>query len=538
MKPQLAHSRDPEMKSSLQELLIYMIFLTDLGILTFGMVSTDMFYLNKVMSSLFLDTSMSETGNTNFKSIESVDDFWKYAEGPFLDGLYWDASDIRSSIAVNGTTRHIYYENLLLGVTQVRQLKVRNNTCSVYPAFRAFMKECYGPYHYLSEDKEHFGLKNGPEWWYFTSQSLSPWHQGLVGLYSSGGFTFTLPKSKNASIDKLTYLKEKGWLTRGTRVVFIDFSMYNANVNLFCVVRLVLEFPATGGVLPSWQIYSVKLLRYTTYYDYFLAFCEVIFCLFIFSYIIQESIKMKILKEEYIKNAWNWLEILLLLLSLLAIVFNIYHTVEVSSLLEYLLSNSFTYPDFYLLALWQTRCNNMISVNFCFTCIKIFKYVRFNKTMTQLSSTLSRCAKDIIGFAVMFIIIFFAYAQLGYVAFGSQTDEFSTFQNSIFTQFRIMLGDFNFASIEQANGILGPIYFITFVFFMFFVFLNMFLAIINDTYSKVKAEFSVMPSREFEISNRIREGYRKALAKRKLKRKSTSQNAILYAVRQDRRDKE
>lgn len=40
-----------------------------------------------------------------------------------------------------------------------------------------------------------------------------------------------------------------------------------------------------------------------------------------------------------------------------------------------------------------------------------------------------------------------------------------------FTQFRIVLGDFDFETIEAANRILGPIYFITFVFFVFFVLL-------------------------------------------------------------------
>lgn len=56
--------------------------------------------------------------------------------------------------------------------------------------------------------------------------------------------------------------------------------------------------------------------------------------------------------------------------------------------------------------------------------------------MTQLSSTLSRCAKDIIGFAIMFFIIFFAYAQLGYLVFGSQVDEFSTFQDCMYGVFQ------------------------------------------------------------------------------------------------------
>nr|XP_020638305.1 polycystic kidney disease 2-like 2 protein isoform X2 [Pogona vitticeps] len=473
MKLRMTHSRELEMKTTLQELLIYIIFLADLCILTFGMVSTDMYYLNKVMSSLFLETPLSDTDQTDFTTMSTIVHFWQFLEGPLLNGLFWNTWYNDNSTSSYKNSSHIYYENLLLGRPQLRQLKIRNNTCSIYPSFRAFLKLCYGQYRFEHEDKESFGLKNTSAWHYSTSNTLAPWHWGLIGLYSTGGFMFTLPKSKEKSLEKLKFLKDHSWITRGTRIVFIDFSMYNANVNLFCIVRLVVEFPATGGVIPSWQFHSVKLLRYVSYYDYFLASCEVIFCLFIITFIIQEALKMMRLKKDYFKDAWNWLDMLLLL---------------------------------------------------------IFKFISFNKTMTQLSSTLSRCAKDIIGFAIMFFIIFFAYAQLGYLVFGSQVDEFSTFQNCIFTQFRIVLGDFNFASIEHANRILGPIYFITFVFFVFFVLLNMFLAIINDTYSEVKADFSVIPSREFDISDLIKQGYQKVLVSLKLKR-PTSQPEGLYSMK-------
>ena len=43
----------------------------------------------------------------------------------------------------------------------------------------------------------------------------------------------------------------------------------------------------------------------------------------------------------------------------------------------------------------------------------------------------------------------------------------------------------------QANRVLGPIFFLSYVFFVFFVLLNMFLAIINDTYSEVKDATSI-----------------------------------------------
>lgn len=51
--------------------------------------------------------------------------------------------------------------------------------------------------------------------------------------------------------------------------------------------------------------------------------------------------------------------------------------------------------------------------------------------MSQLSNTMSRCAKDLVGFAIMFFIIFLAYAQLAYLVFGTQVNDFSTFQASM-----------------------------------------------------------------------------------------------------------
>uniref|UniRef100_A0A8D0WWM6 Polycystin 2 like 2, transient receptor potential cation channel n=2 Tax=Sus scrofa TaxID=9823 RepID=A0A8D0WWM6_PIG len=503
-KPKLQYRKDVEIRTTLQELLLYLIFLINLCILTFGMVNPHMYYLNKVMASLFLDTSVPGEERTNFRSIRSITDFWKFMEGPFLEGLYWDSWYNSNDLYDLKNTSRIYYENILLGVPRVRQLKVRNNTCKVYSSFQSLMNECYDKYTSKNEDLSDFGLKSDSEWKYSTPNRSSPWHWGFVGIYRNGGYIFTLSKSKSETRSKFINLRLNSWITRSTRVIFIDFSLYNANVNLFCIIRLVAEFPATGGILTSWQFYSVKLLRYVSNYDYFIASCEITFCIFLIVFTTQEIQKMREFKSAYFQSIWNWLELLLLVLCFVAIAFNVYCNIQISLLLGQLLKNTEKYSDFYFLAYWHIYYNNIIAITIFFAWIKIFKFISFNKTMSQLSSTLSRCMKDIVGFAIMFFIIFFAYAQLGFLVFGSQVDDFSTFQNSIFAQFRIILGDFNFAGIQQANRILGPIYFITFIFFVFFVLLNMFLAIINDTYAEVKADYSIGRRPDFELGKMIK----------------------------------
>ncbi|XP_064173028.1 polycystin-2-like protein 1 [Anguilla rostrata] len=514
-----AENREMFVKTTLRELMVYIIFLLDICLLTYGMTSSNAYYYNNAMTDLFVNTP-SASGVT-FQSISDMGDFWDYAQGPLLDGLYWtkwyNEQSLQSSAQLNGQS-FIYYENLLLGVPRMRQLKVVNNSCTVHKDFRQNITGCYDVYSAEKEDTSAFGLINGTAWQYHTEKELKgSSHWAILTTYGGGGFYQDLKMSKDESAAVILELKQNLWLDRGTRVVFIDFSAYNANINLFCVISLVVEFPASGGAIPSYQIRTVKLIRYISTWDYFIIGCEMVFCVFILYYVVEETLEIRIHKLSYFSSIWNILDVLVILLAIVAIIFNVFRTIKVDKLLGKLLEQPDIYADFEFLAFWQTQYNNMNAMNLFFAWIKVFKYISFNKTMTQLSSTLARCAKDILGFAIMFFIVFFAYAQLGYLVFGTEVESFSTFVKCIFTQFRIILGDFNYDAIDQANRILGPLYFVTYVFFVFFVLLNMFLAIINDTYSEVKEELS-KETDDLQITDIIKQSYTKTFMKLKFKK--------------------
>ncbi|XP_076462152.1 LOW QUALITY PROTEIN: polycystin-2-like [Babylonia areolata] len=511
-------NRELYVKTTLRELIIYIVFLIVICVITFGMTSTTMYYYTKVMSDLFLDTANKQNGGT-FRTLTSVEDFWRYTKGPLMDGLYWETWYNNATMKPD-EMGYIYYENKLLGVPRLRQIRVHSNSCQVHEDFENFIAECFDSYTDTIEDTKGFGPQD-PEYTAWTYQSESDLdgssHWGLLATYSGAGNMQDLRSNKSGSLEIVDYLYDNLWVRRGSRVVFIDFTVYNANINLFCVVRLLVEFPATGGAIPSWTFRTVKLLRYVTIGDYFVLACEAIFCLFILYYTVEEVIEIKKHRLSYFKSFWNILDILVIIISVVCVVFNIYRTVEVGDKLEGLLKEPEKFADFESLSYWETRFCNAIAIATFMAWIKIFKYISFNKTMTQLSSTLGRCAKDLAGFFVMFIIIFLAFTQLGYLLFGSQVKDFSTFQNAFFTLFRIILGDFDFHQLEQANRILGPIFFMLFVFFVFFVLINMFLAIINDTYSEVKSDMANQKN-EFEIGDYFKRGYQKMLDKLNFKR--------------------
>ncbi|XP_077575539.1 polycystin-2 [Stigmatopora nigra] len=518
-------SRERYLCNVLREMLTYVAFLITVCVLTYGMVSANMYYYTKVMSQLFLDTPLSHGDPTTFRSLSTMDDFWKFTEGPFLHGMYWEVWYNNKSLPENHSL--IFYENLLLGVPRLRQVKVRNASCSVHEDLRERVRDCYDVYTRANEDAAPFGPGNGSAWTYAVDAGGARW--GRVSKYGGGGYYRDLARTAEESEARLRFLKENLWLDRGTRAVFLDFAVYNANINLFCIVRLLVEFPATGGTLTSWHFQTVRLLRYVSSWDYFVGLCEVTFCLFILYYIVEEALEIRIHRLHYFRNLWNCLDTVIVGMSLVAIIMNITRTAMASNLLKTLLENYGSYANFEPLANLQFQFNNMVAVIVFFSWVKLFKFINFNKTMSQLTGTMSRCAKDLLGFAIMFFIIFLAYAQLAYLLFGTQVQDFSSFQASILTQFRIILGDFEFSEIEEANPVLGPVYFSTFVFFIFFILMNVFLAIINDTYSEVKADTSQQRS-EMEMSDFIKKGCDKALMKLRLKK--TAVDDISESLRQ------
>ncbi|XP_054378752.2 polycystin-2-like protein 1 isoform X7 [Pongo abelii] len=321
-----AENRELYVKTTLRELLVYIVFLVDICLLTYGMTSSSAYYYTKVMSELFLHTP-SDTG-VSFQAISSMADFWDFAQGPLLDSLYWTKWYNNQSLG-HGSHSFIYYENMLLGVPRLRQLKVRNDSCVVHEDFREDILSCYDVYSPDKEEQLPFGPLNGTAWTYHSQDELGgSSHWGRLTSYSGGGYYLDLPGSRQGSAEALRDLQEGLWLDRGTRVVFIDFSVYNANINLFCVLRLVVEFPATGGAIPSWQIRTVKLIRYVSNWDFFIVGCEVIFCVFIFYYVVEEILELHIHRLRYLSSIWNILDLVVILNMFLAIINDTYSEVK------------------------------------------------------------------------------------------------------------------------------------------------------------------------------------------------------------------
>ena len=118
------------------------------------------YYYTNVMSKLFLDQNTNSGSGVSFSGIGSTDDWWSVMKGPVLDGLYWDNWYNGEKVEKNN---FIYYENKLLGVPRLRQLRVEKGSCKVHKLFEKSISECYDSYSIFSEEKKPFGIYFGNE---------------------------------------------------------------------------------------------------------------------------------------------------------------------------------------------------------------------------------------------------------------------------------------------------------------------------------------------------------------------------------------
>ncbi|GJQ68934.1 putative calcium ion binding protein [Trypoxylus dichotomus] len=516
MTTEMAEDYDREfyLSTTARETIIFVIFLINLAIAALGMVYPSMFFMTRLFKQEFVETKFESGGNKIiFPQIKSAADFWAFAEKRLISGLYWDYwYDEATAIKETGPhDKGILYENKLLGVPRIRQVKVRNNSCSIHPYFKRTFLECFSGYSYSAMDTAPFGLKTGTAW----THSLNPASvsvTGKVASYDASGYYEKLTKTADGTLEILKKLKQNLWITRGTRAVFIDFTTYNANVNLFCVVKLMFEFPPTGGVIPTAFFYTLKLLRYATPFDYIILACELLHFGFVLFYLAEEVREIIYDRWTYFKRFWSYIDQAIIWTTFLFSAMSVYKFIIVMAVLMDVGKKPDEYFGFFRFGLWEIDTRNYQAITLFLAFMKIFKYLSFNKTMGQLNNTIKKCAKDVLSFSIMFILIFVSFAQLGYLIFGSQVAEFSAFGKAMFTLLRTILGDFDYSEIEKAHRILAPLYFLLFIFLVFFVLLNMFLAIINDTYTEVKTEMAIAPD-QMQMAEFCKRGYYNFLRK-------------------------
>ena len=245
------------------------------------------FFMVDQLRDLIVDEEFLSSDTHIYKSFNDVatpEEFWQFIQGPFMsnmfpDSCYEDAANVTSCGGV------INFNNVIVGGIRLRQFRTRWDECAgddIYPDRRPNATgdrsdACNARYVKRSTIEEQWRNRsevfsedeidrrvpaNAAACFKSTPVGFASFSAATGARYSSaGGFTCDLlvMESKADITTRLQQLKDFHWVSKETRVVIIELTVYNSNINRFATVRLALELVVTGGVIVWSEVASVML---------------------------------------------------------------------------------------------------------------------------------------------------------------------------------------------------------------------------------------------------------------------------------------
>ncbi|XP_065660275.1 uncharacterized protein LOC105844737 isoform X7 [Hydra vulgaris] len=439
-----------------------------------------------------------------YGKIQSSKKFWPWMEELFFPQVYpdpwYNLSAFYSNTSKQNFPGKLFLNDLtskIVNGIRIRQVRIQPDSCRKAYLMSNFIKiDCLSSYTSSLEETRDFDLNwkipkqyNSPiipstmPWRYQTWQELDgyPYAAGL-DIYYGGGYVLEIfPKWKNKAI--LEQLKNSKWIDRQTRAVIIEFALFNAATNYFTMVTMALEFPASGGVVPTSSILTFQLFSSgTNIYVWHFLFILMVLVLTIrhFRLLYRSGCK-------YFLEFWSLVESSMILFSIIAVGFFFFKGYLVKMLLQRLLDKKpQAFINFQFASYWDLVYVNLISLVIFFVTLKFIKLLQFNRRVSLVSYTLKVAWYPLTMFGIVFFIILCSFVFSSAIIFGAFMDDYKTFFNTITSIVSLLLGRFSFIQYKNANGFLGPIFFYGFNIIVIWIIMNMFVSILNDAFRNVR----------------------------------------------------
>ncbi|KAM4597252.1 polycystin-1-like protein 2 [Fundulus diaphanus] len=474
----------------IREILAYMGFMWVLLLVAYGQRDPNAYFLSRHIRQSF------SKGISNTMSIQDVFD---WANTTLLSNLYGDYP----GFITDGNSK-------LVGNVRLRQLRVQKNSCRVARAMQQSVPDCHSPYSWESEDMGSYGsgwslpvgenasLNPHSPWVYRAQSELRAFPiWGSVMLYRGGGFVINLGPDFKTSSRILRYLYDNTWLDVYTQAIFVEFTVYNANVNLFCIVTLMLETTAIGAFQFRSELHSVRLYQSTGGLHIFVMASEIVYFLFIIYYMFVQGKLMRSQKWAYFKRKWNLLELVIIILSWSALSIFIKRTMLGKRDISFYQNNKHQFASFYETAQADAALGYLIAFLVLLATVKLWHLLRLNPKLHMITATLQRAWTDISGFLVVMTIMFLAYSIASNLMYGWKLYSYRTLLDAAQTIVSLQLGIFNYEEVLNYNPVLGAFLIGSCIVFMTFVVLNLFISVILVAFSQEQMHHK--PSEEEEI---------------------------------------
>ncbi|XP_066494036.1 polycystin-1-like protein 3 [Tiliqua scincoides] len=452
--------------SLLREIVVQLAFLAVLMVLSYIERSPSEFYLTDVLQKSFTD---------QLDRVHTTEQLYSWARHSLLPPLYGNSE----GLAMNGNF-------FLVGSARLRQIRVQG--VPQQPGLPCFI-HCDSS---LTDGSRPAWGAPGPDggaqetaWVYQSEASLQEYPiWGTFAVYPGGGYVANLGTNASHATSVLHYLEEKNWLDKDTRAVLAEFVLYNANVNLFCVITLLWETNSIGKeggpFLGSAELQTVCLYlsRHTLVP---LAFAQVAFLLLILYYALVQGQHLKHQKWLYFHRKRNLLDASTLLLSVAAVGLYVKRHLLTECILQQYRQNHSSFISFYETVKVDSGLTYLIAFLVALATVKLWHLLQLNPRLYLISQTLQKAWDEVLGFLLALLVLLVGYAIVCNLLFGWSIDNYKTFFDSAVTIVGLLIGIFNYEVVFALDPVLGSLLICTSVISMVFVIMNLFVSVLLTT---------------------------------------------------------
>ncbi|XP_022790315.1 polycystic kidney disease protein 1-like 2 [Stylophora pistillata] len=480
--------RTTERKTNLfaRNIVFSSVFLVLLLIVCYGDRSDERFHLTEATRNAF----------TNLSQVKNTSRLWKWLDDVLIPVVYageWYNGQKEPRTVYAGNKRSI-----VVGMPRLRQLRIQKDSCAVPGVLGNWVSSCYDFYSKEKEDKKGWDMISNktsilwmsvvcPEnWKYMTEDDVGDYSSyGVHSTYGGGGYVANLGYLDYTARRILQDLAKNEWIDRQTRVVLIEFTMFSVATNQLVDLVLYFEMIPSGflgsflriEVIPMTKSDSASTIAYLT--------IKLLFAFFLGYYTVTECVRAYRLKCANLKSIWRWLEMLQILSALSVVIISIEKEKRITQALENLSKNPYAIVSFHDAIFWFQIENHMICIAVTIATLRFLRLLKFNRQIIILFLSMKKSVKPILSYAVVFFIVFTAFAHAGSLLFGQSVYLFSSFFRVIVLQFRIAVGaSAPRRELEGVHSRLAKLYMESFLFFTVVLLINFFVAILNDVHAE------------------------------------------------------
>ncbi|KAL0235801.1 hypothetical protein GEMRC1_002383 [Eukaryota sp. GEM-RC1] len=273
--------------------------------------NSEAYFFADGLKEILIRNEFDEIWDHHSKTFEDADttrDMWTYLRSTFIDYVLVDTFYNDQPLPPQHAFNYVHTYNRILGGITLRTLRVKKNSCDVPDVFEDMIDFCIPEFSEETEESEPYGP--GGIWTWASSRELSGYsYMGFHNSYPGSGYKVDLPRNHTLAFEYLQFLHDNLFIDRQTRAAFIDFTVYNTALNLFCIIRLAFEMPAGGGNFGVSTFRTLKLFNYLRHEDFQRLGFEIAVVLFNIVYSLLGIRRMfKQGLSLYFSTFWHWFD--------------------------------------------------------------------------------------------------------------------------------------------------------------------------------------------------------------------------------------